>query len=51
MISVIKGMGKDIADSIPGVFDQMLVLGKSFHDFQILFVEGNSKDNTLEKFQ
>ena len=46
----ILGMGRDIEESIPNVFDQMLTLGESFKDFQILFVEGNSKDKTLEKF-
>lgn len=46
----ILGMGMDIADNIPSVFDEMVVLGRLFETFQILFVEGNSKDNTIDKF-
>lgn len=46
----ILGMGRDIAESIPSVFDQMITLGNSFNQFQILFVEGNSKDDTMALF-
>lgn len=43
-------MGMDIADNIPSVFDEMVVLGRLFETFQVLFVEGNSKDKTIDKF-